>query len=396
MQNIFSHPVFIDAIKDIESLGVKITEHPTEDSVPYAVLGGRSNARWWLIPLTNKKVTIAGLALFQPLLTNAKLIKKLVTILSYLGLGWLWAKPRIYISNTTNVANYFSSDVLSYAYFTGTDSPHRKVAVQVMDIDGNLKGFVKVTNNPRVGVLLKHEASILEHVNELDLTSAFVPNVLFFGEKNGVTVLITDTLKSAQTSSTTSFSDAHLAFVHELEEKTAVSPSMTTSSIASRFRERLNKIQPHLEKIWIKRLNKAINYLEERSTLNLPACLSHGDFTPWNTFMKNGQLYVFDWEYAEIACPPTNDIIHFVLNEPQTRNQAASDKIKIVTATLTKIRPDLQKHEARVLLIIYILTNSMRQIERMPVDSMNQENNWDGAKENAAILDSMSAASKDS
>ena len=132
MQNIFSHPVFIDAIKDIESLGVKITEHPTEDSVPYAVLGGRSNARWWLIPLTNKKVTIAGLALFQPLLTNAKLIKKLVTILSYLGLGWLWAKPRIYISNTTNVANYFSSDVLSYAYFTGTDSPHRKVAVQVM------------------------------------------------------------------------------------------------------------------------------------------------------------------------------------------------------------------------------------------------------------------------
>ncbi len=85
MLELLSHPVFREAITDIESLGVRVTTEPIAGSIPYAIVGGRSNARWWLLPLTNRKVTISGLALFQPILTSAKLMKHGVTTLSRLG-----------------------------------------------------------------------------------------------------------------------------------------------------------------------------------------------------------------------------------------------------------------------------------------------------------------------
>ena len=37
----------------------------------------------------------------------------------------------------------------------------------------------------------------------------------------------------------------------------------------------------------------------------------HGDFTPWNTFVDDGQLFVFDWEYAQRSCPPLLDKYHW-------------------------------------------------------------------------------------
>ena len=37
----------------------------------------------------------------------------------------------------------------------------------------------------------------------------------------------------------------------------------------------------------------------------------HADFTPWNMFVENGHLFVFDWEYARMTYPPMLDRYHF-------------------------------------------------------------------------------------
>jgi hypothetical protein len=37
----------------------------------------------------------------------------------------------------------------------------------------------------------------------------------------------------------------------------------------------------------------------------------HGDFTPWNMFFERGQLFVFDFEYAQMTYPPYLDWFHF-------------------------------------------------------------------------------------
>lgn len=387
MSNFFSHPVFQSALADIESLGLKIHQHPMPGAKPYAVVGGRSNARWWLIPLESGSVAASGLALFQPLLVSARILKAAASVLSRLGLSRLWARNSVYIVGEPNLARHFqSTEPLTYAYFTGTDSPHRKVAVQIMDDRGRLKGFAKLTQNPQVRTLLAHEAATLEYVRKLVLQTAYVPKVVFYGEQGDSTLLVTDTLKTPRTLSTTQFTDSHLAFVLELAQKTADPHRVCASELATDFRSRFNLIRSQVDREWEKRLDDALKALEALTNLSVPTSLSHGDFTPWNTFLSNDRLYVFDWEYAENRRPLSNDIIHFILNETKIRSQTTSEKLEAAMACLTQHWTDIQKEAVPALLLIYLLTQTLRQIERLP--SANQRiSTWDGAQETRALID---------
>lgn len=391
MNNFFFHPVFMDAIADIATLGVQVRQHPTAGAKPYAVVGGRSNARWWLIPLESGRVAASGLALFQPLLASARAIKTAAILLSAVGLSRLWARNTVYIAGEPVLTGDFPcSDSLSFAYFTGTDSPHRKVAVQIMDGRGKLKGFAKLTRNPQVRELLMHEAATLEYLTRLRLETTHVPKVLFAGDLGHSTLLVTDTLKTPCTPTTTQFTAAHRAFVQELAKKTAAANPVRASDIAKDFRFRLDRVRPNLNKTWFQRLEAAIGALEVQPTLELNAGLSHGDFTPWNTFMANGRLYVFDWEYAEQARPFSNDIIHFVLNQPQIRSQPARAKIEAATASLLQPWTGIQPEMIPALLIIYLLTQSLRQIERLP-DNLKDSDAWDSAEDAAVMFETLSA-----
>lgn len=371
---------------DIRSLGLHVSWHPTPESIPYSVIGGRSNARWWLLPMQNRHVIISGLALFQPILRSAQLMKQGAAGLARFGLARVWAKPTLYIAGESIIGHYFGDQPLTYAYFTGTDSPHRKVAIQVMDTEGRIKGYAKLTRNPQVRQLLMHEAATLEQLNGLGLQTAYVPKVLFAGDHGDSTLLVTDTLKSSRTPTMTQFTAAHRAFVQELAQNTAAAHPVHAGDIAKDFRARFDRIRPHLEKTWRRRLNDAIGTLEAQPMLQLDAGLSHGDFTPWNTFMADGRLYVFDWEYAEQARPTSNDIIHFVLNQPQTRCLPVRAKIETAMASLLQKWTGIQRETIPALLRIYLLTQSLRQIERLP-DSMKHSGTWDGAQESGAMFD---------
>lgn len=45
----------------------------------------------------------------------------------------------------------------------------------------------------------------------------------------------------------------------------------------------------------------------------VPLCLVHGDFAHWNTRVRAGRLYVFDWEYCQRLGLPLKDLFHFIL-----------------------------------------------------------------------------------
>lgn len=385
--DLFAHPVFREAIADIESLGVRVSPRASAGAKAYAVVGGRSNARWWLVPLENGRTTSSGLALFQPLLASARVMKAAASTLSRLGLSGLWVRQRVFLSGESAIARHFpSAEALTFAYFTGTDSPHRKVAVQIMDRRGNLKGFAKLTRNPQVRKLLAHEAATLEQLQTLDLQVTYVPKVLFFGNHGDATLLVTDTKKTPRTRSTTRFSAAHQAFIQELAQKTAASQPVLVGDIASDFRTRFNRITANLDHAWQERLDAAIRSLEAQADLRIPAGLSHGDFTQWNTFMTKGRLYVFDWEYAEQARPFSNDIIHFILNEPQMRSQPARNKIEAATAGLMQAWTGIQRQAAPALLVIYLITQTLRQVERLHFNTACTHT-WDGSVAAAALFE---------
>lgn len=385
MIDIFKHPVFCKAVADIESLGLRVSQKPLPGAQSYAIVGGRSNARWWLIPLKNGRVAAGGFALFQPLMASARAMKFGVCLLSQVGLSRLWVRQKIYISGESALGCYFSGlEQPAYAYFTGTDSPHRKLAVQIMDQKGRIKGFVKLTRNSQVTPLLMHEATTLERLQEADLQRAHIPQVLFAGKLGESTLLVTDTLKTAGTRTTTRFTKEHRAFFQELASKTT-EPSQPASEVAAKFAIRIEALRPNLNQAWRQRLDMALTALAAHDDLQLPMGFSHGDFTPWNTFLVKGRLYVFDWEYAQESTPPSNDFIHFLFNEPRMRALPPRDKLVAVWGKLCEPWTGFQREVLLALMIIYLLTQILRQIERLP-EELRQQSSWDGADEQTKML----------
>lgn len=358
------HPTFAQAVTEIESLGFRVSENPGPDSIPYTVIGGRSNARWWLVPLSHRQVTVSGLALFQPVIPSARWLKGAAVVMSAVGLVGLWARKKLYISGQSGLADIFGGKNLSYAFFTGTESPHRKVAVQIMDQAGNIKGFAKVTLNPVVKPLLRHEAKTLNDLHRLDLQTASIPRVLFCGDMGGAEVLVTDTLKTARTKTVTTLNEAHLAFLRELAEKTVVRSAESGAGFVEILRQQYAEVAEWLPSEWRMHLTQAMEVVAGFKGDWGPRSLSHGDFTPWNTFFVDGKLYVFDWEYASYDYPRAYDFFHFFLTTKKLKKKNSFELIELIRENSYRIVNNM--NDMHVLMLSYLVINFLFYAQREP------------------------------
>jgi hypothetical protein len=382
----FVHPIFAAAMADLGALGVRASYTSGPNTQPYAVIGGRSNARWWLLPLETGSLTASGLALFQPLVPAARWMKALAAGLSRAHLQHVWAWRKVYLSYGPELAGFAErGDTARFAFFTGTDSPHRKVAVQIMDKTGKIHAFAKVTRNPDVAALLMHEASVLRRLESLPMRSVAIPRLLRSERINDATVLVTDTLKTPKSRSATELTAAHIEFARELSQVTQ-GATRALSEIGAQYRKRMDRVHARLHPAWQQRLLHAVNFLFRSPLDEVPTSMCHGDFTPWNTFSCERGLYVFDWEYAADGSLPGHDIAHFVLNatsslamEPSERYETARQH---VLNACTGLRPDL----VDLYLVAYLLSLCLRYIERAPVGGESIEG-WESEQHHAALLD---------
>jgi thiamine kinase-like enzyme len=386
--NLFLNPVFKEAVADIEALGLVVTAQPTTNAKPYAVIGGRSNQRWWLVPLENGRVTASGLALFQPLLTSARYMKAVVVLLSLLGLSRFWVRTKVYIAGESALQQHYAPEKpLSYAYFTGTDSPHRKLAVQVMDGMGNIKGYEKISRNATVQTLIQYEAATLNYLQTLHLQTANIPKVLFSGVIADAYALLTDTLKTPKTKSVTQLQKLHLDFLQELAEKTAEPVQSNSDWLVAELQNRFMRIENRLTPEWKARLEKAIELIAiQKEGLGQPV-MAHGDFTPWNTFVVDDKLYVFDWEYANKKCTAAYDMIHFQLSLSALQKQAISTQITQVSDSLCRVL-QITPEAAAAHLLAYLCKHAMQYSEREPSELIIVEN-WDRQAITAKLIDSL-------
>ena len=380
------NPIFQSARQEIEALGFRFSDVSLPDTIPYAVIGGRSNVRWWLVPLINHKVTISGMALFQPVITSARLRKMAAIATCGIGLTCLWARNKIFISRKSCLTDIFGDNNLCYAFFTGTDSPHRKVAVQIMNENGVIKGFAKVSCQEFVKPLLTHESKTLNHLHSLNLQNALIPKVLFYGDIAGADMLVTDTRKTEQTKTEIELNKLHIAFLRELAEKTSLSGSNGTDWFVKALYRRYETVAERLPAEWQRRLKKTVAVLTGCGKDWGPRSLSHGDFTPWNTFFVDGKLYVFDWEYANQDFPTGYDLIHFILSHPDVKRLSACNTIAKINKVLQKLGITDNHKITSLLLLSYLCGHSLHYSSRQ-IEVDGHVTTWDGEPEAASLID---------
>src|SRR5690606_7709614 len=127
--------------------------------------------------------------------------------------------------------------------------------------------------------------------------------------------------------------------------------------------------------------------LAEQKDFLGPAVLSHGDFTPWNTFFVDGKLYVFDWEYADRGYPAGYDAIHFLLSLAKRKRQPAFNKIKHVLKELAGIYYLGDGNFIKSTLLVYLCGHALHSMHRSIVEEGKTLISWDGSEEIAILID---------
>lgn len=357
---------FDDFLEDLKTVGVQTV---LEKGAQYAVIPARTNERWILTPLKNAKVANSGLAFLHPMNKSAKVGKWV------LGSSITYQKRllrRIRLTKFKDIADHFADPEVSTAYFTGTSGPHRKTTAQFMASTGQILGYAKITRQPKITKFVKNEARVLSDISTLGLQTVILPNVIAFHSDEQKTLLVTDTRKTARSQSPTTFTKAHRDFLQELYSRTE---SRSALALFNTIREIAQRNAPE----WRDRLLAGLAVLEPFVNY-LPTCRSHGDFTPWNCFLVDQKLYVFDWEYSHSAYPVGYDFVNFQIatNPKAPLNRIAFELAELLFAGAQK--------QANVALLASLLLHASFYSKR-ELDAQNPPDQWPKSTLRAALID---------
>ena len=280
----------------------------------YGILPSRKNPRL-LLPLDDSRATLRALDIYVPYQKRARMLKGGLERL-IAGGSKLWARDRISVPAgglaglESLVLETTGEERPLFSFSLGTPVQARKFTVQAMRPDGSILGYLKVPLNDNAAERVRHEAATLTQLNCSSLLRPHVPSVLFAGEWHGQSVLFQSAGEGQP--GPARFNGLHSRFLHLLRRASAVQRSggALVEEMGTRWETALAQLDAGWREIGRDALRMAARELRGAEI----ACgLSHGDFAPWNTRVREDRLFVFDWESAEWDMPIWWDLFHFDL-----------------------------------------------------------------------------------
>jgi hypothetical protein len=197
-----------------------------------------------------------------------------------------------------------------------------------------------------------------------------------------MTLLITDSLKSSSHSVPLHPGIEHLFFLNELRAKTE---RLGACDVLDGLERRMVELESVGGTEWTERIASVTAHLRPVQD-EIPVYLAHGDFTPWNTFLQDGRLYVFDWEYAEPSWPVGYDFVHFMLATIPPGQQP--QKLRRVLDNLASAHFDHNQGAARRALLLSLVCHSMFYLGRL-AEVQGAMTDWDDGPVRAALIDGL-------
>ena len=271
-----------------------------------------NDGKVWLMPVSGLRT---AMSLYQPSGRNGKLFKQWFPWLHRLPI----LKQRLHIETLRcgmnkvlydKLCQLYRTDRLEFSVFCGTPCVHQKLTIQLSSGDCIL-GYCKVTDSKEVAELFRREKIILGKLDKDGLLN--VPKILYVGEwRNGVHMLLQTTQKTNRSQVIHEWGQLHDDFLRDMAAKTKQCLFFEETD----YCRTLNELSSHLDwlptdvdKVLVRKALVKVFKKNEHKMVEYGAY--HADFTPWNMFVEQGRLFVFDWEYAQMTYPPMLDRYHF-------------------------------------------------------------------------------------
>ncbi len=209
-----------------------------------------------------------------------------------------------------------SLNCTNFSIFTGTPGENRKFIIEGNDGKNTLY-FIKVPATPNAKKLVQNEAKILKELSKFKLTKIIVPEVAYQDNE----VIAVTNIKPNKISTNKNFREIHAQALKEIYLHTAKFVSLEELNLISEIEYLLTFIKSNLlmKKEFV--FSELLNKLEELFSLlneggkSINISLSHKDFTPWNMYITEDKLYVYDWELASFETPLLFDFFHYIFQQ---------------------------------------------------------------------------------
>lgn len=195
--------------------------------------------------------------------------------------------------------------------FCGTPGVHQKLTVQ-LGCGGRILGYAKVTDRAEVFELFRREAALLGELRKKGLED--VPRSLYCKEWNGLYLFVQDTAKTQASRVLHRWTPLHERFLGDLHRVTRRKVQFEQSDYCAaleQLRARAGWLPGFVDKEFVIGMVDTVLSAQKGRVQEYSAY--HADFTPWNTFVEKGRLFVFDWEYARMTYPPGMDRYHYFM-----------------------------------------------------------------------------------
>lgn len=284
----------------------------------------------WLFPFENPKL---GLSLFQPSSFIGKLVLKTLPFLKRLP----WILKRMNISTQkiefTNsfldkIKEYFDVTSVQLSIFCGSPGKHMKPTILIVSQD-NYLGYCKLSDNPDVIEIFKKEQLSLDYLAQKGVQN--IPTIkccLPMTDNSRIWLFVQTTQRNKHATIAKHDSKELYVFIEEMRRCSKIKIDFHESDYFKCLRRLKGLLSIIQDTPYYDIVDKSIRIVE--SYLNkteVAYSAYHGDLTPWNSFIVDGHLYAFDFEYFQKTYPPYADFYHFFTQEYIYNKYACGEKI---------------------------------------------------------------------
>jgi hypothetical protein len=284
----------------------------------FAVFPSRQEPRC-LVPVGDAGATLAGFHGYRPYEFRDRVVKGVLAQL--VRTGWSgWAMHSLYLGEPLGlkalVANITGERNPVFAMLLSTPGKYRKLTIQVMRPGGKTIGYVKLALSKPALARVRHEAAVL---HDLAALRPRVPRVLYAGEWQDSYLVFLSALEGRP--GPAELSGMHVEFLEKLAAiGRATKPGrILVEEIGARWEEVAWRCDWRWQRIGAAALAEARRELDG---VTVPCALSHGDFSPWNTRVHDGELGVCDWENCAAQAPIGWDTFHFSVEAARARRKS--------------------------------------------------------------------------
>lgn len=271
-----------------------------------------ADGKVWFMPVHNMRV---GMNLYQPSSRKGKLLKAFFPGLYRFSVirRIVHAESLCCVMNPALeklMSDVFRTGSPEFSLFCGTPCVHQKITMQISQ-GKRISGYCKLTDREGIYALFRKESILLDILHRKGVDG--IPKSLFCGKlQDGVWMFVQSSAKTGKSKTLHRWTALHEDFISRLYRLTHCSVLFEESD----YCQTLCDLKEHLD--WLpdadskRRVAEELNVVE--SMYSGQVCdfsAYHADFTPWNMFVGQGKLFVFDWEYARLTYPPYLDRYHF-------------------------------------------------------------------------------------